>query len=127
MGYRLRKTTFVSETLLVSKGSPDLLQTFHIDIAESLIDQASILSFLSSFYPFWAVCGALLLQKESSPVCGFHLAVLLLNMFNLLPVVTVLSNSHVWQQWHSNGEQLWWCGKKMGLLESFFHSLLRIS
>lgn len=90
MGYRLHKTAFVSETLLVSKGSLDLLQSFHTDIAESLIDQVSILSFLSSFYPFWTVCDALLLEKESSPVCSFHLAVLL-NTFNLLPVV-------VWQK-----------------------------
>lgn len=91
MGYRLHKTAFVSETLLVSKGSLDLLQSFHTDIAESLIDQVSILSFLSSFCPFWAVCDALLLEKESSPACSFHLAVLLLNTFNLLPVV-------VWQK-----------------------------
>ena len=30
-----------------------------------------------------------MLGKESSPVYGFHIAVLLLNMFNLLPVLTV--------------------------------------
>lgn len=72
------------------------------------MDQVSLLLFLSSFYIFWAVCDALVLEKESSSVYGFQLAVLLLNMFNLLPVLTVGPiNSHRCQKWHNNGELLW--------------------
>lgn len=60
-------------------------------------------------------CDALVLEKESSPVYGFHLAVLLLDMFSLLPVLTVRPvNSQGCQKWCNNGGQLWWHGKKWG-------------
>lgn len=41
-------------------------------------------------YLFWVVCNTLVLEKEGSPVNGFHLTDLLLDVFGLLPALTVL-------------------------------------
>lgn len=48
-----------------------------------------------------------MLEKEGSPVSGFHLTDMLVNVFGLLSALTVSPvNSQGCEKWHDNGEEL---------------------
>lgn len=81
-----------------------------------IIDEVSILLYLSSFYIFWAICDALVLREGKQPSLWFPpCSIATQHIINLLPVLTVSPiNIQGCQKCHNNGEQLWWCDKKLG-------------